>query len=187
MLCYESPPWGPLLPRTRALPGADFAGFLIGDTIPDLGDNGHVSNVPELSHESTEQDTNRAVRSGPRRALVRDFPRERAIGFPAPLLDQAALRCCGDCASGLDRVPAVVEPAAPDQRPEFRKRLGELALRQMMQAESLHSRRVDDAAVRAESVDTGARGGVRAGIERLGDFADLHRRLRDERLDDGRL
>ncbi len=36
MLCYESPPWGLPLARTRALPGADFAGFLIGDAIPDL-------------------------------------------------------------------------------------------------------------------------------------------------------
>jgi branched-chain amino acid transport system ATP-binding protein len=65
MLCSESSPWGPPLSRTRALPDADFAGFLCYTGLPTPGfslqSSEHCARLRELAEQDTHVRTDKPL------------------------------------------------------------------------------------------------------------------------------
>ena len=63
------------------------------------------------------------------------------------------------------KVPAIAEAALPEVRPEFHECRGKFVESEMMDAESLHTGRVDQVALRIEMVQPRMRSGVFAGAQ----------------------
>ena len=112
---------------------------------------------------------------------------ELAEDFQTLPIDLAALTRGLDRAPGLAAMAAVVEFTLAGLGPELDEGMLQIPRGQMLQAEFLHARRVDQRAVRVESVEARVCGGVPSGIERDRDITHSRGRIREERIDDGGL
>src|SRR5688572_558422 len=91
-----------------------------------------------------------AALSGPELGLAQRLGYQLAVGLDAQRMDRSF--CCRgrDRAARLAQMPAVVELALADVRAELDESMLDVLRRQMVQAEFLQARRVDDMACRIE-------------------------------------
>ena len=120
-------------------------------TIADLGDGNH------RQRSQYGLNLERASRSG--------FCDELLKQREALAVNLAAFGMGSDQAIRLVDMAAIGEPAQAEEWREFLKASFQTAMAQMMEADFLHARAVDDGALRVDTVQARKRRGVLAGLE----------------------
>jgi hypothetical protein len=118
--------------------------------------------------------------------LWHELSDQRAVGIQPLEVDFPALDCGRDRAARLAQMSAVVELAIPDERPKFDEAVLEVLRRHMVEPEFLQARRVDEVACCIEVIELCVRRGVASAAERLGQFRNARRGIRQQAVDDGR-